>query len=70
MNKKKEDKEPFSLKINFEVTSSKLKKFFKKTIAPIIIFGGGGTIIHGTVDPLFYATLLKRFGIFLSEFFK
>lgn len=63
-------KEPFSLKINFEINSHNIKKFFKKFPIYIILLGSGGTIIHGTVEPLFYATLLKKFGIFLSEFFK
>ena len=63
-------KEPFSLKINFEITSSKIKNFLKKSITPIIIFGGSGTIIHGTFAPQFYIELLRKFGIFLASVFK
>jgi len=63
-------KEPFSLKINFEITSSKIKKFFKKSIVPIIIFGGSGTVVHGTLSPQFYIDILRKFGIILTTFFK
>ena len=63
-------KEPFSLKINFEITSSKLKKFFKKVIPTLIILSSGGTIIHGTVAPDFYISILKKFQIILASLFR
>lgn len=63
-------KEPFSLKINYELNSTKLKKLFKKSISYILIFGSGSTIVHGTINPAFYLGALKKFGILLTSVFK
>jgi hypothetical protein len=63
-------KEPFSLKINFEINSANIKKFFHKAKGTTIILLGTGTVVHGTFDPQFYIDILRKFGIILTTFFK
>lgn len=63
-------KEPFSLKINFEINSHNIKKFFKKFPVYIILLGSGGTIVHGTILPDFYISILKKFQIILASLFR
>lgn len=69
MTKSKEIKEPFSLKINFEINSENIKRLFKKIKGTIIIAGSGATIVHGTINMDFYSNILKKFGTFLMSIF-
>lgn len=67
VKKSKESKQPFSIKINFEINTNTIKGFFKKFKKTIFLISSGGIIAHGSFNLDIYFNFFKSIISFLEN---